>query len=138
MLNKSVNIDEMNKFFVQLWIEPDERMRQLVEDVRKVHKVGLLSNNVNEISPILHEKYDLKNRFDTVVLSNEIKVRKPDLEIYEHCLRELEIQDPFRTVFIDDLQENCEAAEEAGMQAIKFESYEDLLENLQKRSILKA
>jgi FMN phosphatase YigB (HAD superfamily) len=52
-------------------------------------------------------------------LSFEIGAAKPSPEIYRHVIRELH-EDPAQLLFIDDLQENIDAALEAGMNGLLF------------------
>lgn len=63
------------------------------------------------------------------ILSHELRLRKPQREIYEAALlmsRTL----PEETVFIDDLEENCAGARKAGLHAIRYRGAKDLKKRL--------
>lgn len=82
-------------------------------------KIGLLSNistwRIDEfISPA-----ERKQLFDAVVLSGEEGVTKPSAEIFEIIANRLGV-DVSECVMIDDLLENVEGADRAGMKAILF------------------
>jgi putative hydrolase of the HAD superfamily len=57
------------------------------------------------------------NEFELVIMSNEVRILKPDLEIFELALEILDIR-PAQVLYIDDLAENVEAARQLGMSAI--------------------
>lgn len=58
---------------------------------------------------------EFKNCFEKFYLSHEINFRKPDLNIYQFVLRENNLI-ASETLFIDDLEENTEAAKLLGIQ----------------------
>lgn len=59
----------------------------------------------------------LRELFETMVISGEVGLRKPDPEIYVLAARRLDLE-PSSCVFIDDLDRNVHAAEEVGMLGI--------------------
>lgn len=63
------------------------------------------------------------------ILSHELKLRKPQREIYEAALK-MSGTLPEETVFIDDLEENCEGARKAGLHAIRYRGAADLKKRL--------
>lgn len=60
--------------------------------------------------------------FDTVVLSYQVGLLKPDPAIYKMVLDQLAIF-PEQAVMIDDNQNYCAAAEEQGMRAIVYKNF---------------
>ena len=82
-------------------------------------KVYILSNLSDDTYQELQKKVpNLFDRFDGLIISGQIKRIKPDPEIY-HCLLERFGLDPKKTVFIDDQDENLEAAYKVGIHPIK-------------------
>lgn len=80
--------------------------------------VGLLSNMV----PAWDEHWRRMvgpAHFDDVVLSFEVAVRKPSPEIFALAL-ERSGTGPEETVFVDDLDRNCDGARASGWTAIHF------------------
>lgn len=67
---------------------------------------------------------------DGCVWSFQVHQRKPDTAIYRTLLAEYKI-DPARAVFIDDNEENIEAAKRCGIGGILFESFEKTIARLE-------
>jgi len=82
------------------------------------HKIYVLSNldrdSFEELKEMMPGFFDL---FDGVVISAEVGYIKPDLQIYQHLLSTYNL-DPDKTVFIDDQQENLDAADNTGIYPI--------------------
>ena len=57
---------------------------------------------------------EFKSYFEQFYLSHEINLRKPNTNIFEFVLSENNLQ-AFETIFIDDTQENTNAAQELGI-----------------------
>ena len=60
--------------------------------------------------------------FDSVVISGEVGMRKPEHRIYLHTARSLDLA-PSACVFVDDLRPNIDAAVELGFVGIHHQSY---------------
>ncbi len=89
----------------------------------------LLSNtNALHIEHI-REHYAFPALVKGAILSHELRLRKPQREIYEAAL-EMSGTAPDETVFIDDLEENCEGARKAGLRAIRYRGAKDLKKRL--------
>ena len=101
---------------------PDYRLEFLEElAVSKKYKLFLLSNtNYIHIEFVKAQmgaqKYkQFKSCFDAFYLSYEMKMRKPDLEIFEFVLKENNLI-AGETLFVDDTKENTDAASLLGIQ----------------------
>ncbi len=96
-------------------MEPAGGLWSLVDVVRaKGVRTGLLSNSWG-LSP--YPMVELRARFDDIVLSGEVGLRKPDPAIYRLAARRLEVE-PEDCVFVDDLAGNVRAAAALGMTAV--------------------
>lgn len=97
-------------------MRPLEKMTDAVRAVRAGGlKTGLVSNSWSV------DHYDrelLRELFDEVVISAEVKLHKPQPEIYLLAAEGLGVE-PGACLFVDDLQENCKGAEAVGMTAIR-------------------
>jgi putative hydrolase of the HAD superfamily len=97
-------------------MKPDEAMLAAVRAARAGGlKTALLSNSWSL------DQYDrdvLDELFDVSVISGEVGLHKPQPEIYALAIEQLGVAAE-ACVFIDDLRENCEGAEAAGMQALR-------------------
>lgn len=68
-------------------------------------------------------------RFDHVIESSKVGVRKPDPRVYEMMCAALSVE-PAGCVYLDDLGINCKPAAQLGMHAIKVTSGEQALADL--------
>ncbi|QCB53429.1 HAD family hydrolase [Sphingopyxis sp. PAMC25046] len=68
-------------------------------------------------------------RFDHVIESSKVGVRKPDPRIYEMMCEKLGVR-PENCIYLDDLGINCKPASQLGMHAIKVTSGEQALADL--------
>jgi epoxide hydrolase-like predicted phosphatase len=94
-------------------------LEQMTDAVRAVRARGLKTGLVSNSWSLDH--YDrelLRELFDEVVISAEVKLHKPQPEIYLLAAKGLGVE-PSVCLFVDDLQENCEGAEAVGMTAIR-------------------
>jgi len=73
-------------------------------------RTGLLSNSWGNTYP--RERWT--GLFDAIVISGEVRMRKPSPEIFHHALDVLGLE-ASQCVFIDDIEANIEAAERLGM-----------------------
>ena len=82
-------------------------------------KKGILSNMPKEWWKYFSNKFSLTEYFDSVVLSGEVGIRKPDKEIYLEFERRSGV--PFnKSLFIDDKLSNLEAAAKFGVKTVQF------------------
>ena len=99
---------------------PEERLFSL-EKAAENHRIFLLSNT-NALHIDSFNKYLLNNLqlpslepfFETLYLSYEVGLRKPDLRIFEYVLQDAGLV-PERTLFIDDSIQHIQAASELGI-----------------------
>lgn len=82
--------------------------------------IGILTNNVKEFREWWWPLMDFDNIFDTVVDSHEVGIRKPNPAIY-HLTMERIGATATRTVFLDDLHANVDAARQLGMHGVLVE-----------------
>jgi putative hydrolase of the HAD superfamily len=89
-----------------------------------------LSNAWDDLRQMIEDVLQIEDAFDRLVISAEIGLVKPDLDIYRWVLDELGVM-PSKAVFVDDFLHNIEGAQAAGMYAIHFRSSELALQELQ-------
>ena len=110
-----------------------------VEIARAVRAAGYplfaLSNWSAETFPIARIKYGWLGLFDSILISGDVQVAKPDPEIYKLMLRRVR-QPAGACLLIDDAVQNVTTAEALGFQAIRFESPGQLTGQLTKLGIL--
>jgi len=122
----------------QEWIEYQRRiseeMVELVRSLRGKYKVGLLSNATVHLEDALENRHGILSLFDVVINSARVAMAKPDSRIFALAAERLGVS-PSECAFIDDLPANVRAAAEAGMHAVQFTSYPQLLEDLRRLGV---
>jgi putative hydrolase of the HAD superfamily len=111
---------------------------ELIEYIRSLHRsyrTALLSNAFSDLRQMIIEQWQFADAFDTLVISSEIGIVKPDPRIYHLVLERLGVQ-PAEAVFVDDFQKNIEGAKAVGMQGIHFRDPEQARSELEQ--LLKA
>jgi 2-haloacid dehalogenase len=88
-----------------------------------------LSNMEPEAFAIRRCRFAFMNWFDGHVISGLEGVAKPDRQIFELLLSRYQL-DPRRTVFVDDVPRNVEAARELGLLAVRYTSADGLRSEL--------
>ncbi|MBZ0202365.1 MAG: HAD family phosphatase [Ignavibacteria bacterium] len=123
-LGLKMSDDEFTGSFNDMFTEIPE-MSSLVRklDAGEKHNMYLLSNTSPLHFEYIKKKYDYVNLLDKFALSYELKSLKPDDEIYERTITLLSA-DPKESLFIDDLPENCMAAEKFGFKTICYDKYD--------------
>lgn len=97
-------------------VGPDEPMLAAVRAARRAGvSTGLISNSWG--AGLQYDPGLLEELFDSVVISGEVGMHKPEPEIFRLAADRIGVL-PEDCVFVDDLRENCEGAEAVGMTAI--------------------
>jgi FMN phosphatase YigB (HAD superfamily) len=99
---------------------PENRLFTL-EKAAENHRIFLLSNtndlHIQEFNNYLLEEHNLPSLepfFETLYLSYEVGLRKPDPRIFEYVLQDAGL-DPLSTLFIDDSLQHIRSAAELGI-----------------------
>lgn len=103
------------------------------------YRVGCITNNVPaghgaQMSPSEEKAAAIAAimaRFDHIVESSKVGIRKPDPAIYHMACAALGVA-PERCVYLDDLGINCKPAAALGMAAIKVSNAEQALADLER------
>lgn len=106
-------------------------LRKLKEESYNVY---YLSNFHLAAFEYINKKYGLFELFDGGVVSYKEKLIKPEKEIYEKIISQYNLEQD-KTVFIDDMEENVEAAIELGLKGIVLRNPEELKIELEKINI---
>jgi len=109
----------VSRMFADLAVYEDS-MTSLVTRARAAGvRTALLSNSWgNE-----YDRTDWHEMFDAVVISGEVGLRKPEPEIFELVLRRIGLR-AAECVFIDDMEHNILAAEQAGLAGIVHRTFD--------------
>lgn len=109
-----------------------------VEWVRKFRKKGygtyILSNYSKRGYEMTKQELPFVADMDGVLFSYEVKLVKPEPEIYQTLLKKFQLK-PEESVFLDDNEKNIIAAREAGIHAIHFRNKEQAEAELEKLGV---
>ena len=118
--------DAWNTFLVDI---PTYKLDLLLK-LREKYVVYMLSNT-NDIhwkwsceNVFPYRGFQVEDYFEKIYLSFEMKMVKPDTEIFETVLADANI-DPKETFFIDDSEANCLAAQALGISTYTPQANED-------------
>lgn len=112
----------------------DERMADLAESLSTEYGVWLVSNTSRAHWRHIIAKWPRLSFFKGAALSFEMHCMKPSPEYYRKAVEMFGI-DPTSSVFIDDIQENVDAAARSGMIGILFRGREQLLTELHNMGV---
>jgi putative hydrolase of the HAD superfamily len=93
------------------------------------YRLALLTNNVREWEPRWRAMFPVDALFEVVVDSAFVGMRKPEPSIYALTCSRLAVA-PGACVLVDDFENNCAAARDGGMHAVRFESTDQALGDL--------
>lgn len=118
---------------VDLWTDMNAPMLDWVAALHKAgFPTGVLSNMPDAMAEGLCARFDWIGNFDHTIWSHALKMRKPDPAIYAEAVKGLKVPATY-ILFIDDKQENIDAAEAAGMQAILYRDHEQFVQEMNSR-----
>ena len=118
-----------NKMLVEI---PDEKKERLLQLKKAGYRLFLLSNTIDVhwdycVEHLFsYQNYGVEDYFEHCFLSQRMHLAKPNARIYEEVIRQANIH-PDETLFIDDLKENCEAAEKLGIHTFQNVKFDDWL-----------
>jgi putative hydrolase of the HAD superfamily len=112
-------------------LQPNERLIEYMRGLgKRGYRLAICTNNVREWEGRWRAMLPVDEIFDLVVDSAFVGARKPERRIYEITLDRLGTS-PEATLFIDDVEINCQGARELGMQAIHFRSTDQAIEAIE-------
>mgnify|MGYP003416906780 CR=1 FL=1 len=123
--------EEIDALWNAMLLEIPREKLELILDLRGKYMVYLLSNT-NSIhwdyvckNAFNYRGFRVKDYFEETFLSYEMHLAKPDKAIYEKVLQDANLLAE-ETLFIDDSEANCKAAEEVGIHAHHYHIGDDL------------
>jgi putative hydrolase of the HAD superfamily len=106
----------------------------VIDYMRSLHergyKMAICTNNVREWESRWRAMLPVDEIFDVVVDSAFVGSRKPEPRIYEITLERLAVT-PGSALLVDDVEVNCQGARNVGIQAIRFKSTEQAIEEIE-------
>jgi FMN phosphatase YigB (HAD superfamily) len=106
----------------------------MLEGLATRYRLVLLSNTNAIHLESIRRNYSLLRHFHGLILSYEVKAMKPEPEIYRAAV-EMAGCRPEECFYTDDIAEYVEAARRLGIDAVQFESAEQLEREMDARGI---
>lgn len=100
----------------------------LLDYIRILHqhyKTGIISNALDNTRSMIENRWGMTDAFNTIIISAEVGVMKPDARIFQIALQSLGLP-PHEAMFVDDFADNVEGARAVGMHAIQFHNPEQI------------
>lgn len=119
--HSNISIEEVKTLWVKYYSElakPNEGVLDIIKKLHENYKVYLFSNTT-EMSNRHNSKTGIYDLFDGLFLSNKMRMKKPNEDIYQEVLSSINCK-PEECVFIDDDSQNLAPAERMGMTVILF------------------
>jgi len=127
----------LQKVFVKAYKRNFQRNKELFRKAfqlnKKGYKIAILSDQWHLSKKALVNKKDMK-KFDAVVISCDVGLRKPDPKIYRLVLKRLKLPAK-NTVFIDNQKWNTKPARKLGMNTILFKNNKQAFKQLRKLGV---
>ncbi|KUO15198.1 HAD family hydrolase [Streptomyces dysideae] len=104
-----------------MWIRTDDRVLDILRRARATGlPMVLLSNAPAYLSNVLDATGWRRELMADALYSARLGLCKPHPAAYEHALTATGITDPGRVLFIDDREDNCQAAAELGLRTLHY------------------
>ncbi|EKD29916.1 MAG: hypothetical protein ACD_78C00214G0002 [uncultured bacterium (gcode 4)] len=121
--------ESFKKYFIEYTGFRDELHQFVKENLYWKYKLAILSNQIESwLEPILEEK-KFREIFDIIITSYNTGLVKPDREIYEKVIQDLNLKAE-ECIYIEDRPKNLEPAKNLGMNVIEFRDYDSFLKEL--------
>ncbi len=108
------------------WGALNEAMLQYIRELKQRGiRLAILSNMTFETLKYLRDNFLGLEMFNHCCFSCEVKMIKPQPEIYRHCAGQLGLR-PAECLFIDDTLENVTGAQRAGLVGVHYQKLDQL------------
>lgn len=120
---------------IDLWTQPNDPMIAWAAQLQAAGiRTGILSNLGDAMEVGILERCGWLDAFAHHTFSHRLGIAKPESAIYTHAAEGLATP-PERILFVDDRADNIEAAERAGMQAIRYTGHDAFLQEMHRRGL---
>lgn len=115
------SIEEVKKLWLKYYSEFAKLSYEVLDIIKKLHEnyKTYLFSNTTEMSNAHNSKTGLYDYFDSLFLSYQMGMKKPNPDIYQKVVSSIGFK-PDECIFIDDDLTNLEPARQLGMTVITF------------------
>ena len=116
------DLEKIDMLLLESHILDDETKETIVKLYEKGYYLGIISNNsIRNVEYIL-KREDIRKYFKKVVISEEVKERKPNLKVYMKAFEEIPKDEYEKIVFVsDELLEDLLGVKVLGVKTIWYE-----------------
>ncbi|HEY5984002.1 MAG TPA: HAD family phosphatase [Anaerolineales bacterium] len=107
----------------------DRSLVDYIRALRKRRRSGLISNAWPDMREYIVSN-KIEDAFDSIIISSEVGILKPDPGIFELALGGLEVQ-PSQAVLVDDTPANIDGARALGMAGVIFRDPDQMKRDLE-------
>ncbi len=134
LLDLPVAYDQFCEMWSCIFLPEPLLPEEWIESLRKRYRVLLMSNTNAIHFPMIRDRYPILRHFDEYVLSYEVKAMKPAPEIYREAIARAGCR-PEECFFTDDIAAYVEGARRMGIDAVQFQSCDQLQHELKARGV---
>lgn len=140
MRNPDVTIDELVAYWFAEFSKCTVLMDGAIEVLEKLKseglKLGIITNGSVHSQNAKIDQVQIRDFFDTVVVSDEVQVKKPDERIFQIALERLHVK-PEQTWYVGDHPVNdILGARDAGLTPVWLEGFMPWAEKIEKPGIV--
>lgn len=114
-------------------LKENKALYKIAFKLKKDYKIAILSDQWYLSKDVFAKKKNMK-KFDLVILSCDVGIRKPNLKIYQLLIKKLKLK-PSEIVFIDNREFNLKPAKKLGIKTILFKNNRKLIKDFKKFDI---
>jgi len=123
-------IEKLRLWDIEMWSRTNGPMVLWLENLRSAGlKTAILSNMPVDMVAHVRRNFLWMKHFDHQIFSADVRRIKPEPAIYEYSLDALKVR-ASELLFIDDRDANLEQARAAGMRGVRFQSVNQLRDDL--------
>jgi putative hydrolase of the HAD superfamily len=123
-------IEKLRHWDVEMWSRTNDPMIRWLESLRSAGvKTAILSNMPSDMVTHVRQHFPWLKHFDHQIFSADVRRIKPEPAIYEYSLKVLNVP-ASEILFVDDRDANLEQARSAGIRTIRFQSVNQLRDDL--------
>lgn len=134
LLETKVPYEKFRHIWFSVFTDEPLIPESMVEGIRRHTRTVLLSNTNPIHYSMLYERKPVLKHFDAYILSHEVGAMKPLPRIYEAAIEAAQCE-PGECFFTDDMPDYVEGAKRAGIDAVQFESCEQIQRELRARGV---
>ena len=127
----NIGINEIRQMIMEAF-PIESRIINLISKLKEEYVLIMMSNQIEDWLEEVIDDNKLRDKFDYFANSYQVKISKPDKRIFLYALKQSQSKAE-ETLFIDDSEININAASELGLETIRFENFEQFINELRAK-----